>query len=99
MLTGDNQAAADRVAHATALDIARRANAKIRPGLARAFLYNTLGIPLAALGMLSPVVAGGAMALSSVSVVLNALLLRRWRPARDASNRPSGDARGVLTRP
>ena len=63
-----------------ALDIARRVTAKIRQGLAWAFVYNVLGIPLAAMGWLSPVVAGGAMALSSVSVVLNALLLRRWKP-------------------
>ena len=44
-----------------------------------------VGIPLAALGLLNPVIAGAAMALSSVSVVLNALLLRRWRPAADAA--------------
>ena len=45
-----------------------------------AFAYNVVGIPLAAMGMLSPVVAGAAMALSSVTIVSNALLLRRWRP-------------------
>jgi Cu+-exporting ATPase len=45
-----------------------------------AFVYNVVGIPLAALGLLNPVIAGAAMALSSVSVVGNALLLRRWRP-------------------
>jgi Cu+-exporting ATPase len=50
------------------------------PELGWAFVYNVLGIPLAAFGLLSPVVAGAAMALSSVSVVANALLLRRWRP-------------------
>ena len=49
-----------------------------------AFGYNVLGIPLAALGMLSPVIAGAAMAFSSVSVVLNALTLQRWRVAADA---------------
>jgi Cu+-exporting ATPase len=65
-----------------ALDIARRTWRKIRQGLFWAFAYNAIGIPLAAFGLLSPVVAGGAMALSSVSVVANALLLRRWRPAR-----------------
>ena len=63
-----------------AIDISRRTYAKIRQGLFWAFIYNIVGIPLAALGLLSPVVAGAAMALSSVSVVTNALLLRRWRP-------------------
>jgi len=65
---------------AAALDIARRTGAKIRQNLFWAFIYNLAGIPLAALGYLSPVVAGAAMALSSVSVMANALLLRRWRP-------------------
>jgi Cu+-exporting ATPase len=65
---------------AQALDIARRTVAKIRQNLFWAFAYNVAGIPLAALGLLSPVVAGAAMAFSSVSVVTNALLLRRWRP-------------------
>lgn len=65
-----------------ALDVSRRTRAKIRQGLFWAFAYNALGIPLAAAGLLSPVVAGAAMALSSVSVVANALLLRRWRPRR-----------------
>jgi Cu+-exporting ATPase len=62
-----------------ALDIARRTRAKIRQNLFWAFVYNVVGIPLAALGILSPVVAGAAMALSSVSVVGNTLLLRRWK--------------------
>jgi len=65
---------------AAALDISRRTVAKIRQNLFWAFIYNTVGIPLAALGLLSPVLAGAAMALSSVSVVSNALLLKRWRP-------------------
>jgi Cu+-exporting ATPase len=52
----------------------------VRQNLFWAFAYNAVGIPLAALGYLSPVVAGAAMALSSVSVLTNALLLRRWRP-------------------
>ncbi len=62
-----------------ALDISARTVAKIRQNLFWAFAYNTAGIPLAALGYLSPVVAGAAMALSSVSVMANALLLKRWR--------------------
>ncbi|MBV2192288.1 MAG: heavy metal translocating P-type ATPase, partial [Azonexus sp.] len=53
---------------------------KIRQNLFFAFIYNVLGIPLAALGWLNPVVAGAAMAMSSVSVVSNSLLLKRWRP-------------------
>jgi Cu+-exporting ATPase len=64
---------------ADALDIARRTTGKIRQGLFWAFAYNAIGVPLAALGWLSPAVAGAAMALSSVSVLANALLLRRWR--------------------
>ncbi|MGV3725829.1 heavy metal translocating P-type ATPase [Hydrogenophaga sp.] len=63
-----------------ALDISRRTVSKIRQNLFWAFAYNVAGIPLAALGFLSPVVAGAAMALSSVSVVTNALLLKRWKP-------------------
>ena len=65
---------------AAALDISRRTVGKIRQNLFWAFVYNVAGIPLAALGYLNPVMAGAAMALSSVSVVSNALLLRRWRP-------------------
>jgi Cu+-exporting ATPase len=65
---------------AGAIDISRRTYAKIRQNLFWAFIYNVVGIPLAALGLLSPVLAGAAMALSSVSVISNALLLRRWRP-------------------
>ena len=65
-----------------ALDISRRTVAKIRQNLFWAFAYNVAGIPLAALGYLSPVVAGAAMALSSVSVMTNALLLARWRAGR-----------------
>ena len=65
---------------AAALDISRRTVAKIRQNLFWAFAYNAAGIPLAALGFLSPVVAGAAMALSSVSVMTNALLLKRWTP-------------------
>jgi Cu+-exporting ATPase len=64
---------------AGALDISHRTVLKIRQNLFWAFAYNVAGIPLAALGYLSPVVAGAAMALSSVSVLTNALLLKRWR--------------------
>jgi P-type Cu+ transporter len=63
-----------------ALALSHRTVVKIRQNLFWAFAYNVAGIPLAALGYLSPVVAGAAMALSSVSVVSNALLLKRWRP-------------------
>lgn len=65
---------------AGALDISARTVAKIRQNLFWAFAYNAAGIPLAAMGYLSPVVAGAAMALSSVSVMTNALLLKRWKP-------------------
>jgi Cu+-exporting ATPase len=69
-----------------ALDISRRTVAKIRQNLFWAFAYNAAGIPLAALGYLSPVMAGAAMALSSVSVMTNALLLKRWSPPEAATN-------------
>lgn len=68
---------------AGALEISRRTVRKIRQNLFWAFAYNVAGIPLAALGYLSPVVAGAAMALSSVSVLTNALLLKRWRLRAD----------------
>lgn len=71
-----------------AVEISRRTYSKIRQGLFWAFIYNVVGIPLAALGYLSPVLAGAAMALSSVSVVGNALTLRRWRPAASVSLQP-----------
>ena len=64
---------------AAALDISDRTVAKIRQNLFWAFAYNVAGIPLAALGFLNPVVAGAAMAMSSVSVTGNALLLKRWK--------------------
>jgi P-type Cu+ transporter len=63
-----------------AIELSRAGLRKIRQNLFFAFIYNTLGIPLAAAGMLNPVFAGAAMAMSSVSVVTNALLLKRWQP-------------------
>jgi Cu+-exporting ATPase len=64
-----------------AIRLSRATFRKIRQNLFFAFVYNVLGIPLAAVGLLNPVIAGAAMALSSVSVVSNSLLLKRWRPA------------------
>jgi len=68
---------------ANAIEISRRTYAKIRQNLFWAFIYNVVGIPLAAMGYLSPVIAGAAMALSSFSVVSNALLLKYWRPSKE----------------
>ena len=65
-----------------AIDLSAATLGKIRQNLFFAFIYNILGIPLAALGLLNPVVAGAAMAMSSVSVVSNSLLLKRWRTGR-----------------
>jgi len=75
LMRGDPRLVAD------AVDISRRTYAKIKQNLWWAFGYNVLGIPLAAFGLLNPVIAGAAMAFSSVSVVSNALTLRRWRPS------------------
>jgi P-type Cu+ transporter len=75
LMRGDPRLLGDAIA------VSRATYRKIRQGLFWAFIYNVIGLPAAALGLLSPVIAGAAMALSSVSVVSNALLLRRWRPA------------------
>jgi Cu+-exporting ATPase len=71
-----------------ALEISRKTYAKIRQNLFWAFVYNLIGIPLAAFGLLNPVMAGAAMALSSVSVVSNALLLKTWKPKDLEDERP-----------
>jgi Cu+-exporting ATPase len=67
---------------ADAISISQRTYRKIRQNLGWAFIYNIVGIPLAAFGFLNPMLAGAAMAFSSVSVVSNALLLRNWKPTR-----------------
>jgi P-type Cu+ transporter len=74
---------------AAAIELSRRTVAKIRQNLFWAMAYNIVGIPLAAFGLLSPVFAGAAMALSSVSVVGNALLLTRWHHGRSTPRKPS----------
>ncbi len=89
LMRGDPRLVAD------SLDVSRRTYSKIKQGLFWAFGYNVLGIPLAAFGLLNPVIAGAAMAFSSVSVVLNALTLRRWQgvaagPLAQPSNRQPG---------
>jgi Cu+-exporting ATPase len=88
----------DLGAVAAAIDLSRATLAKIRQNLFFAFVYNVLGIPLAAFGLLSPVIAGAAMAASSVSVVSNALLLKRWRPPLESVTAP-GAARSTPMQP
>lgn len=78
LMRGDPMLIADTII------ISRRTYNKIRQNLFWAFIYNLIGIPLAASGLLNPVIAGAAMAFSSVSVVSNALLLKRWRPKKAA---------------
>ncbi|THC42514.1 heavy metal translocating P-type ATPase [Massilia sp. Mn16-1_5] len=79
LMRGDPRLVAD------AIDVSQRTWRKIRQNLGWAFVYNLVGIPLAAFGLLNPMLAGAAMALSSVSVVANALLLRGWRPSSSLS--------------
>lgn len=84
-----------------AIDLSHATLGKIRQNLFFAFIYNVLGIPLAALGMLNPVIAGAAMAMSSVSVVSNSLLLRRWKPQAAASasalSKPKGKSKWQMS--
>ena len=84
---------ADPLLVGDAIAVSRATYHKIRQGLFWAFIYNVVGLPLAALGLLSPLIAGAAMALSSVSVVTNALLLRRWRAAKAGQAAPATGAR------
>jgi Cu+-exporting ATPase len=75
LMRGDPRLVAD------AIDISHRTIVRIRQNLFWAFIYNLAGVPVAGLGLLSPLIAGAAMAFSSVSVVTNSLRLRSWRPA------------------
>lgn len=76
LMRGDPRLLADAIA------ISRRSYHKIRQNLFWACVFNVVGVPLAAAGMLNPMIAGAAMAFSSVAVISNALLLKRWRPAQ-----------------
>ena len=69
-----------------AVDVSKRTYSKIKQNLFWAFIYNIVGIPLAAFGFLSPVIAGAAMAFSSVSVVTNSLLLKNWKQSQETRN-------------
>ena len=81
LMRGDPRLLGDAIA------VSRATYRKIRQGLFWAFIFNVIGLPAAAFGLLNPMIAGAAMALSSVTVVSNALLLRRWRPAAARSVR------------
>ena len=65
---------------ASTIDISRATYMKIKQNLFWAFIYNIIGIPLAAFGILTPLAAGAAMSVSSLSVVANSLLLKQWKP-------------------
>ena len=86
LMRGDPRLVAD------AIDVSRRTYATIKRGLFWAFAYNVVGIPLAALGLLNPVIAGAAMAFSSVSVIANALSLRRWHGSAESATSPGSHA-------
>ncbi len=75
---------------ADAIEISRAVARCIRQNLFWAFVYNIVALPVAALGLLNPAVAGAAMALSSVSVIFNALLLRRWKPEQSLDRKDCG---------
>jgi Cu+-exporting ATPase len=82
-----------------ALEISRRTVRKIHQNLFWAFAYNIVGIPLAALGLLSPMIAGAAMAMSSVSVMTNALLLSRWKPPATSPGQAANTLDSVAAQP